>query len=189
MPSWYLDACALINLFASGKFEEVARTLGLEFRVVPFVFNGEALEVHTRTEQGERGPREPMNLEPLIQAGALTVDAEPSSDEEAAFLAYAALPAMDDGEAMTIAIAEARGGGVVTDDLPAWRTLEQHAPNAPRTTTLALIRRWAETTGADRMAVRDVLLEIELRGRYRPSAKWPESEYAWWRSMIHESSS
>jgi hypothetical protein len=184
VPPWYLDACALINLFASGQFENIVRTLGLELRVVPLVFTGEALEVYTRNDQGERGPRELMNLEPLIEAGLLAVDSEPSKSEEAAFLAYAALPAMDDGEAMTIAVAETRGGGVVTDDLPAWRALEQYAPNVPHTTTLALVRKWAETSGVDQSMIRDVLLEIEFRGRYRPSQKWPESEYAWWLSIV-----
>jgi hypothetical protein len=184
VPPWYLDACALINLFASGQFENIVRTLGLELRVVPLVFTGEALEVYTRNDQGGRGPREIMNLEPLIKAGILAVDSEPSKDEEAAFLAYTALPAMDDGEAMTIAVAEVRSGGVVTDDLPAWRALEKHAPNVPRTTTLALVRQWAETSGVDQAEIRNVLLEIEFRGRYRPSQKWPETEYAWWLSVM-----
>lgn len=132
---WYVDTCALLNLCATDRIEAIVADLGLTLRVVPKVYLEETLYLYGRIED-TRGERESLDLSPLLNKGVIHAD-DPLVDAELeTFLAYAAL--MDDGEAETIAAAELRHGGVVTDELRAWRVLQDHAPQVSRITSLGL---------------------------------------------------
>ncbi len=111
----------------------------------------------------------------VIHADDPLVDAELET-----FLAYAAL--MDDGEAETIAAAELRHGGVVTDELRAWRVLQDHAPQVSRITSLGLIKQWGEANQIEGDILRTMLEGMRIRASYVPSQRQPH--YAWYKKLF-----
>ncbi|MEF2279443.1 hypothetical protein V3W47_14160 [Deinococcus sp. YIM 134068] len=174
---WYLDACALINLYASGRLAEVAGVLGVRFHVVPKVYPEEAGYILSPQPDGRR-ERERIDLSPMIQRGVVLQTGAPRGAAVAALVRFAAQ--VDDGEAMTMAVALTavpRPAGVVTDDEAALRLLRgEH--DASFTTSLSLLRLWSEVAAVEVPEIRTALHNVEVRGRYRPGPRHPE--YAWW---------
>ena len=60
------DACVLINLLASGRFEEIASGCGLSFAIASVV-SRESMYLHNV----DSGERETIDLKPLIEKGIL----------------------------------------------------------------------------------------------------------------------
>ena len=179
MQRWYLDACSLINLYATRKLEELANDLGIRFVVMSKVYPGEAHYIFSRVGS-ERGELEAIDLSRAINNGSIKIDGELSTEELEVYVAYAAL--LDDGEAMTIAAAELRNCGIVTDDLRAWKVLQEHAPDVPRMTTLNLIKSWSERKSVDGVVIRDMFNDIRIRARFMPSPKEPD--YVWLQTLL-----
>ncbi|WP_102128495.1 hypothetical protein [Deinococcus planocerae] len=175
-PDWYLDACALINLYASGRLPDVASALGVHFHVVPKVYPEEAGHILSPQPDG-RLERERIDLAPLIEAGVILEAGAPRGAALDALVRFAAR--VDDGEAMTMAVAlnATPRAGVVTDDAAALRLLGSEA-GATFTTSLTLLRRWSEVGAVDVAEVGTALRNVEVRGRYRPGPRHPE--YDWW---------
>lgn len=171
MTPWFLDACALINLYASGRLVDIARHVQGPLLIVPKVVE-EAGWVFERVDL-ERGERRPIDLLPLMDAGLVQIVPLTS----AAHLVFLDLAhRVDDGEAMTIAAAlSLEGAGVVTDDEAALRLLD--GPDMPNSTTsLSLLR--IALTGCERSDLREVLINVMVCGRYLPGPRHPES--SWW---------
>lgn len=174
---WYLDACALINLYASGCLADVARILGVRFHVVPKVYPEEAGYILSPQRDG-RMEKERIDLSILIRTGVIVEAGAPQGAAVAALLRFAAR--VDDGEAMTMAVAlyaTPHPAGVVTDDGAALRLLGSE-PGAAFTTSFTLLRRWSEVAEITEAEVVTALHNMEVRGRYRPGPRHPE--YAWW---------
>jgi hypothetical protein len=178
---WYLDACSLLNLVASGKLPEVVEGLGLSVWVVPKVYPEEAGFLYALNEN-ERGEPEPLDLTSLFATGIIRVAPELSEQELESFVAYAAL--IDDGEAMTIAAAVHRGGGVVTDELRAWRVLSEYSPDTPRATTVSLVKQWASASGASRDVLVNMFECVRIRARYVPSPRQPD--FTWFLELMQD---
>src|SRR5437762_3287101 len=92
-----LDACCLLNLYATRRLTAILETLPMRF-VVAETASREALFVY----RGGQGPDahlpEPLDLTHPLQADLLTVVTVESDDEGYDYLAFAA--ELDDGEAM-----------------------------------------------------------------------------------------
>ena len=88
------------------------------------------------------------------------------------FVTYAA--AIDDGEAMCLAIAEARAYILVTDDRKATRLAKELGVRT--LSTAAIVREWAHTKSAEAIAI--VINSIEKRARFRPPDD--DSDSGWW---------
>ncbi|MGI8747742.1 MAG: hypothetical protein ACR2J4_05240 [Deinococcus sp.] len=175
MTGWYLDACALINLYASGQLPDLARQQGRPFLLVPTVVQEAGWVFERRGE--ERGERVPIDLGPLEREGLIEV-VLPDAAVQARFLQL--VTELDDGEAMTIAAANMSGdAGVVTDDQAAIRYLNALAGPAV-TTSLALLR--AHLSAFPLSEGREVLLNVRICGRYVPGPSHPE--ITWWREVL-----
>jgi hypothetical protein len=179
MAKWYLDGCALLNLYASKRFDQLAAGLGVAFLVTPRVA-GEALYVFER-ESLSQGPQAPVDLSPLVHAGCLVIEPEPSTDEELEGLVEWALT-LDEGEAEAVAVALCRGGGLVTDDRKAIRELTARSPDTPLLTTAGLLRRWAEAAKPPQQELREILLDIQIGGNFTPGRRDPDLE--WWLRVL-----
>lgn len=172
MRGWFLDACSLINLYASGQLGALAAQQGRPFLLVPTVV-AEAGWVYSRSGT-ERGERIPINLEPLKAQQQVEV-IRPTAAMTAHFLQLAA--DLDDGEAMTIAaVLETEGAGVVTDDEAALNYLGALG-RCPVSTSLAMLRDvLAEATPE---TCREAVLNLRLCARYVPSPRHPNID--WWK--------
>ena len=95
-----LDACCLINLFASGRIEDVLGLLPYRFATSELVADREALSIRGAAEGGEteRIALAPRDLE---RSGRLAVLPVASEREQAQFVRFAAK--LDDGEASVCA--------------------------------------------------------------------------------------
>jgi predicted nucleic acid-binding protein len=86
---------------------------------------------------------------------------------------------LDDGEAMSIAIADSRGMQFASDDQKACRVFLELGQTADRLTcTSAIVRRWAETRSIPSQRLKATLRRIIVRARFTPSRRDPH--VGWW---------
>ena len=123
--------------------------------------------------------RERVNLFPLIESGLLTVVQADNEEELLTFIDLAV--DLDDGEAMSAALALNRNWVLVTDDRKAERLLEGRVQLRP---TLAVIRDWAEAHQITNDELRIALIGVDQRG-YRPAGS--HSHRDWWESVMPDS--
>jgi predicted nucleic acid-binding protein len=168
-----LDACVLINLLAGGEIEGV---LGAAARQSLICSAVREETVYLRTGD-PRAPLELIKLDPLLESGLLGVCRVEGDVEAQLYVDYAG--SLDDGEAMSLAIALSRGFTLATDERKARRLFLEAAGDARRlTSTPELVRHWAESARVPAPVLRDALLRIEARARYQPPASDPN--HGWW---------
>lgn len=168
-----LDACVLINLLASGEIEGILSVAARDSLVCSAV---ERESIYLRTGDPQ-APLELIELKPLIESGLLTVCRIESDQEAQFYVDYAS--ALDDGEAMSLAIALARDLVLATDERKARRLFSEAAGDQGRlTSTSALVRQWAEAERIPADRVKTALTRIEERARYQPPTT--DANYKWW---------
>jgi hypothetical protein len=165
------DSSVLLNLLATDCFEAIALSTGWQFAICEVV----------RTESKKlrdpaTGDMVPVDIEPLVHAGVLKVLELAGEKEQTLFVAEAAV--VDDGEAMSIAIAATRGLELAIDDKQASNHLRRHFPALKLWTTPEILKRWVETTAATAEALRKTIQLIEQRARYVPPKH--HALAAWW---------
>jgi hypothetical protein len=169
-----LDACVLLNLVASGQpLAEFAAAADVRFVVVPQAER----EVEWLDPGDPEDPREAIDLQPSIQCGELQRVAL-ADVELPRFVALAR--ELDDGEAATLAVAQARGFAVATDDRKARRVLTALDPQPPVTSTAPIVRAWARNRGE--AEVRECLRLIQRRASFLPPRNDPDGD--WWRATL-----
>lgn len=167
-----IDSCCLINLCAVGPLAHVLPPLGVSWHIPPQV-KAESLFLRTQEEDGSLG-RERLDLQPAIDAGVLAIcEAEPGAETDL----YVQLAGpLDDGEAVSLAIAKCRSWLLATDDRLAIRYATDL--DVPVMTTPELMERWADATSAEPRALSCALRRIQRRARFAPSRRSPF--YDWW---------
>lgn len=170
-----LDACCVINLYASARMETILRAWPVAVAVADYVRDEEALMVREGPE-GSDLPAEPIDLRPLIAAGALDVASLRDAEVETFVTLAAAFG--DDGEAATAALAVHRGWALATDDRGAINVLRRVAPQVRIVSTPELIQRWAEEAAVPFDVLRTVLVNVRTRARYEPHVQHPLRR--WW---------
>jgi predicted nucleic acid-binding protein len=172
-PPLILDTCVVLSLYATRRIEDI-----LDFHPGPILIAEavlhEALYIHVLID-GVR-EKELITLAPLIDAGELTVVAPESEEEFAALLEFALV--LDDGEAMTCALALYRNLRIATDER---KTIRLISDRTPVVGTLDLVRAWARGVAASPDEIREVLTAIADRG-YVPGRHHPH--WPWWRDHV-----
>jgi hypothetical protein len=168
-----LDACVLINLLASGETEGILRAAARDSLICTVVADE---SIYLRPDD-PKTPLEPIDLTSLINSGLLTVCHLEGDDEAELYVDYSG--ALDDGEAMSLAISLSRGFVLATDERKARRLfLEAVGDQTLLVSTSELVRQWAEKEGIAAERLKAVLLEIEKRARYRPPVA--DDNHDWW---------
>src|SRR5436309_3500170 len=108
-----LDACVVINLYATHRFAELLSGLPYQFGVAAEVA-AEALYVRQPDPATGDLIRVPIDLAPHAASGLLQVLPVTSAAEKALFLQLVAR--LDDGEAASLALAMSRGFILATDE-------------------------------------------------------------------------
>ena len=176
-----LDASCLLNLYGTDRILEIAPALSWQLAVADYVLEQEALYVRTIGAHEEQEGTVPVDLSPLIDAGLLLVLRLENPSEQSSFVELAAV--LDDGEAVTGAIALTRGHMVAIDDRKARRVLGEKAPGMGLVSTLELMRQWSASVPVQEVS--HVLRAMQHRARYVPGQRDPL--YAWWRDMMEGS--
>jgi len=176
-----LDASCLLNLYASGKLREIAETLAEPLMVSDYVLYKEALFIRHKESELDEEDKEPVDINPLVSAGLIKVISINSEEEQEIFVDLAT--ELDDGEAITISLAECHHCKVATDDRKALKVISDRSL-VHTTSTLELVKRWADTQNVSRAEVRTVLIRIWTGASYYPGERDPLC--SWWHEMISE---
>jgi hypothetical protein len=120
------------------------------------------------------------NLQPLIARGLIHVVSPESEAEETSFVNFAA--ELDDGEAITGAIAIHRHWSIATDDRKARRIFARTNPQVQLLSTPELLKHWVDTHNPPIEVVCEALQNIQTHARYKPPAT--HALYAWWQAIV-----
>ena len=177
-----LDACCVINLVASTCAEEIVTSLQAHVAIATYVQEQELLSVGGSVQSLE-STSGITDLEMLANTGLLTFESPQDEVEQENYVNFASYLA-DDGEAITCAIAVARGWAVATDDKKPINYLGRTEPHIPVVTTLDIIKHWSEQSHSSLAKLPKVLDNIRTYGRYEPSRG--HHLYEWWITHISE---
>lgn len=173
-----LDACAVVNLYATRRMDQILATIDGPVAVVDVV-EREAQYVFQGGDGEDAREREPIDLQSLVFQGVLTVIEATHEEELLTFIDLT--QELDDGEAMTAALAIHRGFTVVTDDRKAVRVLASRA--VPLRGTLDVVKTWADRQAIESEALRVVLTDLRERGNYYPSRN--HALRRWWDTALN----
>lgn len=176
LPLLPIDACIVINLYATTRTVEILGAAGARVVVVDQV-TAEALYV---LRPGAGGLEQiAIDIEPEIQSGLMTKE-RLSEAELSTYVRYAA--ELDDGEAATLSLARHRCSQVATDDRAAQTFIQRNNLPLSVVRTSDLVRRWMVSSGPSEGEVIRVLREIRDYGRFTPNELDPHS--SWWRGLL-----
>jgi hypothetical protein len=182
-----LDACCLINLFASGHGEEILRALPYRWAIARYVVEEEMLEIEVEHVEAEDEPsssdrgRLPLRplLAELLEKGLLEELDVGSEEEQAELVRFAA--ELDDGEAHPCALAIVRHGRVATDDRKAIRVLRtawksRGHEGEPALRTSELLFSWADAARIARPNLVQIVRAVARRASFFPPRSDPYFE-------------
>jgi predicted nucleic acid-binding protein len=169
------DACVLINLLAGGRFEDIASGCGLRFAIASVVAQ-ETMYLH----DADSGQREIIDLKPLIEKEILETLTAESENEKLRYIELALN--LDDGEAESVAIAEARNFGLATDDRKARNLIQREGLKIELWSTCSLLRHWQSKCSVSDRELKNILTNIFKRARYRPKSGHPD--FDWWTNLL-----
>ena len=168
------DTSVLLNLLASTRIKDVIEATGRKAQICPQVAN-ELISLR----DFESGERYQVSIDCLFKENILELTNIISDTEKDLFVLYA--QKLDDGEAATAALAEARGIEIATDDKKAIHILQNRCKSIRIWTTPELIFNWVEKVNPIKTMVEEVIVRIEYCARYRPSRNHPLNK--WWHSF------
>lgn len=172
-----LDACAVVNLYATRRMEHILAAIDGPVAVADVV-EREAQYVFQGGDGEDARERELIDLQPWVSQGVLTVIEVTHEEELLTFIDLT--QELDDGEAITAALAIHRGFTVVTDDRKAVRVLTSRAVTLR--STLDLVKTWADQQAVSSEVLRTVLTDLRERGNYYPSRRHPLR--GWWDTAL-----
>ncbi|MGL4618763.1 MAG: hypothetical protein ACRCZS_06845 [Chroococcidiopsis sp.] len=168
-----LDACCVLNFYASGQLLAILKSIPVQVAVTQVV-----REQELRTLQpleGEENDGATQFEAAIAQRLLITVDFE-SEEEAELFVNYAAI--LGDGESATGAIAVCRQWAIATDDKKAISFFRKETPQLQILSTLEIVKHWSEETGVDSQTLREALNSIRVKGKYMPPKNHPL--LSWW---------
>jgi predicted nucleic acid-binding protein len=175
-PLLLQDTSVLINLLATGRFEEISRSTQWQFAICDAV-RGEAKSIWNPDTQ----QRESIALAPLIQGGSLVVLDLDTDDERDAHVQLCSLPGVGPGEAMCMALAQSRQLEFATDDRKATRVCLAAQPAIRTVGTPDVLICWQNIVGLSEREMGELILRIEARARFSLIAS--HSHFAWWEAQ------
>ena len=177
-----LDASTLLNLYATGRLREVAGSGPYRFAVAEYVLNEEALFVWELGPEDVEPQRVPLDLSWLIEDGLLEVLRLDTSEEMATFVDFAI--SIDDGEAITAALALHRDCALATDDRKARRVIAERAPTVQLVSTLDLLSDWATVAQVPAAELRSTMEAMRSGASYVPGRGNPR--FNWWHEIMRQ---
>lgn len=163
-----LDACCLINTHVSGHIQEILECVPKSVAVAAYVKEREIKR---------------FSLDSLIKQKRIRV-VNPTTEAEYELLTnFAAV--MDDGEAVTGAIALSRNWAIATDDRRAIEVIRSKTGKLQIVSSLELIKNWMDQKRESPLMIQNVLIKLKRDANYSP--KHDHELYTWWKThVVHE---
>ena len=174
-----LDACCVINLYASGYMKSVLESIPKQVAVTSYVCNVEAHRIYSGPVEDITKKTELINLQSFIDEQLLQVVFPESEAEENTIVNFSSVATLDSGEAITAAIAVHRQLSLGTDDKAAISFFKRNIPQLHVISTLDILKHWADTTDPQLGVISIMLENIQNRARYKPH--YNHHLYAWWK--------
>jgi len=176
-----IDACCLINLYASGRIQAIIPACGGSIFVSAEVAR-ESMSIR-KVDPADTSllTPSPIDLSQEISIALIKECRLETEEEIESYVQFAVQ--VDDGEASSLAIAKSRGWIVATDDRKAIRLATESGIAV--ITTPELIERWAKNAGPNEYEIAQTIHAIERFARFHPRRGSPL--YDWWTSMYLES--
>ncbi len=171
-----LDACCVINLYASGQMRAILKVIPKNLSIATYVKENEVLKIYSGPLDNVTASYEIIDLQPFIKDKLLILVDIENELEENSYVNFS--QKLDDGEAITGAIAINRNWAIATDENKAIKLFQNKAPHIVLVSTLELIKFWVDTTKPDEKVVQEAILNIKIRGRYEPHRN--HSLFTWW---------
>jgi predicted nucleic acid-binding protein len=165
------DSSVLVNLLAADCLAEIAADLDWQLAICVAVRD----EV-TKLRDPATGDTAPVDITPLIASGLLQVLELAGEREQMLYVGQ--VIAVDDGEAMSIAIAASRGLELAIDDKQASNHVRRAFPEMKLWTTPGILKYWTEAASISAERLREIIGLIQARARYFPARSHPL--FAWW---------
>jgi hypothetical protein len=144
--------------------------------VADVVTKKEALYTNEIIDTEGNVQRAVIDLQPIVNSGVLSVISSEDEDEIELFIQLAT--GIDDGEAMTGAIAISRRMTMATDDRKGRRFLRECAPEIDLITTPEIVKHWVENSRAKEAEVRAVIGRIRDGANFTIQRGHPLTD--WW---------
>ena len=167
------DSSVLLNLLAADCLANIAEATGWQFAICPAV-----RDETKRLRDAGTGEMVDVDIAPLIASGLLQV-LELSGDEEQTLYVEQAT-VVDDGEAMSIAIAASRHLELAIDDKQAANHTRRTFPEIRLWTTPEILKQWTDVARIPPAELKHAIQAIEARARYFPPKA--HALAAWWAS-------
>jgi predicted nucleic acid-binding protein len=165
------DCSVLLNLLAADCVSALAENTGWRIAICPAV-QDEVIKLRNP----HTGEMERIDLQPSIDSGLLQIcDLEGAAEEEL-YVNQAAI--LDDGEAMSIAIAACRNWDLGIDDKQASNYTKRMFPGVPVWSTPDILRKWEGAASLPTTELQRCIQLIEARARYFPARSHPLND--WW---------
>ena len=170
-----IDACGVLNLYASGRFREILERAGYAWQLPRAVES----ESQTYRQPDPADPtqliRVPIDLTVAFQTG-LIQRCDCQTDAEVKLYVELTARLGDDGESMGLALAKCRGWSILSDDKKARRIAAELG--VPTLSTIQVLQAWVQATSASVVEQAQVVQAIELYANYQPGRSHPAK--SWW---------
>lgn len=173
-----LDACSLLNLYASDYFSQILTDILSKFYIVEQVKN-ESIYIRGMESSNNKKSTQAISLDNFIKNNLLKIAKLETPIEQMYFIDLAT--DLDDGEAATIARAIVHQMQIITDDHKAIRIIKQINPALKWLTSIELIKLWGEMKQIDSNCMKLLLQNIQIRANYFPHQSHPL--YSWWKRI------
>ena len=174
-----LDASCLLNLYATGRLRAISATIDVRIQVADYAIEHEAIYTWLRDATSGHDEPVPVDVSPLIAEGLIHIVELERTAERATFVELATL--VDDGEAVSGALAFHRGCSVATDDRKARRVFGERIPSVQLVSTLDLLKLWTDIGQISDDELRAAMIAMRSGASYIPSSRDPLFE--WWAAI------
>jgi hypothetical protein len=176
-----LNACCVRNIYASGVAASILTALPIPAMIAAIVVEHVPLRIFQPGHAQEKVVHRPIDLQPLLDAGALTLASLSSEEEEIAMLFLAAKLGTD-GLAATAALARQRKWAIGVDGPAAIGLIRQHLPDLQIVSSSLLIQYWIGQSQPPNQVLRAALWNMHQGARYVPPDHDPQSH--WWKEIL-----
>jgi len=174
-----LDACVIINLYASGHMQSILESIPKPVSIAAYVYEMEAQRIYADSDDDMAMETESINLQPFVQSELLHVVPLENGSEAAAAVSLSAATRLDTGEAISAAIAMHRSWSLATDDKAAISFFARQAPRLHLISSPQLLKHWVDVARPHSTTTGLAVENIRKRARYEPHHDHPL--YEWWK--------
>ncbi len=181
MVRYIADACALIDLAATGREQQLLEAIEAQLTVTDLAYAEVVYLDGPPDEETGEPTRELIDLAPLLSDGQLEVRGLGPA-EEALFVRAA--ERLFDADASCVALAGTMGRPLVTDDAKLRNVARALVPEVQLVGSITLIRTAIASAGLDEAAAATIVRRLRDKARFLPPRHAPTEDREWFTALL-----